>query len=67
MRTVPTLDLPGKLNHRTNTETSLKRTVFRNGTLYDAVSRTADSADIAVEDGWIVDVAAGLDGDEEVD
>ncbi|SFB41048.1 Imidazolonepropionase [Amycolatopsis marina] len=45
----------------------MKRTVFRNGTLYDAVSRTADSADIAVEDGWIVDVAAGLDGDEEVD
>lgn len=45
----------------------MKRTVFRNGILYDAVSRSADSADIAVEDGWIVDVGAGLDGDVEVD
>lgn len=45
----------------------MTRTVFRGGTLYDAVSRSADRADIAVEDGWIVDVGSGLDGDVEVD
>ncbi|MDQ0381375.1 metal-dependent hydrolase family protein [Amycolatopsis thermophila] len=45
----------------------MKRTVFRGGTLFDAASRTADSADVAVEDGWIVEVGTGLDGDEEVD
>ncbi|MBA8826123.1 imidazolonepropionase-like amidohydrolase [Saccharopolyspora lacisalsi] len=45
----------------------MTRTVFRGGTLYDAASRSADRADIAVEDGWIVDVGSGLDGDVEVD
>lgn len=45
----------------------MTRTVFRGGTLYDARARTADSADIAVEDGRIVDVGTGLAGDEEVD
>lgn len=45
----------------------MKRTVFRGGTLFDAVSRTAAPADVAVANGWIVDVGTGLDGDEEVD
>ncbi|WP_275290982.1 amidohydrolase family protein [Amycolatopsis sp. La24] len=45
----------------------MKRTVFRGGTLFDATSRCADSADVAVENGRIVDVGTGLDGDEEVD
>jgi imidazolonepropionase-like amidohydrolase len=45
----------------------MERTVFRGGTLYNAVSRSADAADIAVDNGWIVAVGAGLDGDREVD
>ncbi|MBP2365809.1 metal-dependent hydrolase family protein [Pseudonocardia parietis] len=45
----------------------MTRTVFRNGTLFDARARTADRADVAVQDGWIVDVGSGLDGDVEVD
>lgn len=45
----------------------MNRTVFRGGTLYDAVARTADAADIAVEGDRIVEVGTGLDGDTEVD
>lgn len=45
----------------------MTRTVFRGGTLFDAVSCRADSADIAVEDGWITEVGTGLDGDVEID
>lgn len=45
----------------------MTRTVFRGGTLFDAASLAARAADVAVEDGWIVAVGDGLDGDEEVD
>lgn len=45
----------------------MTRTVFRGATLYDATSRSADAADVAVENGWITDVGTGLDGDAEVD
>lgn len=45
----------------------MTRTVFRGGTLYDATARRADPADVAIEDGWIVEVGTGLDGDHEVD
>ena len=45
----------------------MTRTVFRNGTLYDARAMAADGADVAVEDGRIVDVGTGLDGDADVD
>ncbi len=45
----------------------MTRTVFRGGTLYDAASRSADSADVLVEDGRFVEVGSGLDGDVEVD
>jgi imidazolonepropionase-like amidohydrolase len=45
----------------------VKRTVFRGGTVFDAASRSAGAADVAVENGWIVDVGTGLDGDDEVD
>ncbi|PSK85016.1 imidazolonepropionase-like amidohydrolase [Murinocardiopsis flavida] len=45
----------------------MTRTVFRGGTLFDAVSKSATVADIAVEDGRIAAVGTGLDGDTEVD
>lgn len=45
----------------------MTRTVFRDGTLFDARARTTGRADVAVQDGWIVDVGSGLDGDVEVD
>nr|WP_298179725.1 amidohydrolase family protein [Saccharomonospora sp.] len=41
--------------------------VFRGGTVFDAVGRTTDTADVAVEDGVIVAVGSDLDGDVEVD
>ncbi|MEV5302229.1 metal-dependent hydrolase family protein [Amycolatopsis methanolica] len=45
----------------------MTRTILRGGTVFDAASRTAGPADVAVENGWITDVGTGLDGDEEVD
>lgn len=45
----------------------MTRTVFRNGTLYDPRTRTADRADVVVADGRIAEVGTGLDGDVEVD
>lgn len=45
----------------------MTRIVFRGGTLFDATACLTESADVAVEDGWIVEVGTGLDGDAEVD
>lgn len=45
----------------------MSRTVFTGGRVFDAVSGTLGEADVVVEDGRIVDVGPGLDGDESVD
>ena len=44
----------------------MARTIFRGGRVFDG-SATLATADVAVEDGRIVDVGPGLDGDEAVD
>jgi imidazolonepropionase-like amidohydrolase len=43
------------------------RTLFRGGNVFDGTGSAPAIADIAVEDGRIVDVGVGLDGDEAVD
>jgi imidazolonepropionase-like amidohydrolase len=43
------------------------RTLFRGGSVFDGTSGPPARADVVVEDGTIVDVGVGLDGDEEVD
>ena len=43
------------------------RTVFTGGRVFDGTGAAVAEADVAVVDGRIVDVGAGLDGDEEVD
>ena len=43
------------------------RTVLHGGAVLDARGGSVSAADITVEDGRIVDIAAGLDGDEGVD
>jgi imidazolonepropionase-like amidohydrolase len=43
------------------------RTVFRGGSVFDGTGAPVAPADVAVEDGRIVDVGPGLDGDEAVD
>jgi imidazolonepropionase-like amidohydrolase len=43
------------------------RTVFTGGQLFDGTGAPTAAADVAVEDGRIVDVGPGLDGDESVD
>ncbi|EHR62911.1 metal-dependent hydrolase family protein [Saccharomonospora cyanea] len=45
----------------------MTRTVFRGGTVFDAVGRAAEVADVAVEEGVIAEVGPDLDGDTEVD
>lgn len=45
----------------------MARTLFRNGSVFDGTGAPPAPADVVVEDGRIVDVAGGLDGDEEVD
>src|SRR5262245_25202453 len=45
----------------------MTRTVFRGGSVFDGTGRAPAPADVVVEDGRIVDVGAGLDGDEAVD
>jgi imidazolonepropionase-like amidohydrolase len=45
----------------------MTRAVFRNGSVFDGTGAPPAPADVVVEDGRIVDVAVGLDGDEEVD
>src|SRR3990170_951163 len=48
------------------TEVTMTRTVFRGGRVFDGTATLA-SADVVVEDGRIVDVGPGLDGDEAVE
>src|SRR5436309_7627139 len=45
----------------------MTRTVLSGGQVFDAHSGTISTGDVAVEDGRIADVGAGLDGDEQVD
>jgi len=45
----------------------MTRTVLANGTVLDGTGAAPAVADIAVEDGFIVDVGVGLDGDEQID
>jgi imidazolonepropionase-like amidohydrolase len=43
------------------------RTVFTGGLVFDGTGHPPDPGDVAIEDGRVVDVGSGLDGDEEVD
>jgi len=43
------------------------RTVFTGGRVFDGTGAPVAEADVAVEDGLIAEVGAGLDGDEQVD
>ncbi|HEX2767351.1 MAG TPA: amidohydrolase family protein [Candidatus Limnocylindria bacterium] len=45
----------------------MTRTLFRNATVVDGTGADPASADIAIEDGRIVEVGTGLDGDESID
>jgi len=45
----------------------MTRTVFRGGSVFDGTGGDPRPADVTVEDGRIVDVGQGLDGDEAVD
>jgi imidazolonepropionase-like amidohydrolase len=43
------------------------RTVFHGGRVFDGTGSPAADGDVAIEDGRIVEVGAGLDGDEGID
>jgi imidazolonepropionase-like amidohydrolase len=45
----------------------MARTLFRGGSVFDGTGGPSAGADVVVEEGTIVDVGVGLDGDEEVD
>jgi imidazolonepropionase-like amidohydrolase len=45
----------------------MTRTVFRGGRIFDGTGADPAPGDVAVEDGRIVGVGSGLDGDDEVD
>src|SRR6201747_1922881 len=45
----------------------MSRTVFTGGLVYDGTTAAAAEGDVVVEDGRIVEVGPGLDGDEVVD
>ena len=45
----------------------MTRTVFRGGSVFDGTGADPAPADVVVEDGRIVDVGSGLDGDDAVD
>ena len=45
----------------------MTRTVFRGGSVFDGTGADPRPADVVVEDGRIVDVGTGLDGDEAVE
>ncbi len=47
--------------------TRMARTLFHGGTVYDGTTGRPAEADVVVEDGRILDVGPGLDGDEAVD
>jgi imidazolonepropionase-like amidohydrolase len=43
------------------------RTVFHGGTVFDGSGSPPASGDVVIEDGHIVEVGPGLDGDDGVD
>ncbi len=43
------------------------RTVFSGGRVFDGTSAPVTEADVAIEDGLIVEVGVGLDGEQQVD
>ena len=45
----------------------MTRTLFRGGSVFDGTGSDPRPADVTVEDGRIVDVGPGLDGDEAID
>ena len=45
----------------------MTRTVFTGGLVFDGTGHPPDPGEVAIEDGRVVDVGSGLDGDEEVD
>ncbi len=45
----------------------MTRTIFTGGMVYDGTTGRPSTGDVVVEDGRIVDVGVGLDGDESVD
>ena len=45
----------------------MARTVFTGGRVFDGTGAPLAEADVAIEDGRIVEVGPGLDGDEGVD
>ncbi len=44
-----------------------RRTVFRGGSVFDGTGAPPAPGDVVIEEGLVVEVGAGLDGDEEVD
>jgi imidazolonepropionase-like amidohydrolase len=48
-------------------EDAMKRVVFTGGQVFDGTGAEPGAADVAVEGGRIIEVGAGLDGDEAVD
>src|SRR2546427_3816196 len=45
----------------------MTRTVFSGGSVFDGTGHAPGTADVVVEDGRIVEVGVGLDGDQAVD
>src|ERR1041384_5296453 len=45
----------------------MTRTLFTGGLVYDGTTAAPSEGDVVVEDGRIVEVGPGLDGDESVD
>ena len=45
----------------------MTRTVFKGGRVFDGTGAAPAAGDVAVEDGRIVGVGSGLDGDDAVD
>ena len=45
----------------------MTRTVFTGGLVFDGTGHPPDPGEVAIEDGRVVEVGSGLDGDEEVD
>jgi N-acyl-D-aspartate/D-glutamate deacylase len=44
----------------------MTRTVFTGGRVFDGTGAAISDADVAIEDGRIVDVGPGLDGDDAI-
>ena len=45
----------------------MTRTLFSGGSVFDPEGLTVQAADLVLEDGLVVDVGPGLDGDEAID